>query len=205
MRWLGTLMLLSIALLSALPAPAIEQPKYEVLEESEGLEIRRYEPQIVARTLVEGSLKNAGNEGFKRLANYIFGGNESSQDIAMTAPVTQTPQLDAETDDKFWIVFHMPNEYGLEDLPAPDDPLVELIAEPTRTLAVVRYKGSWSEKRYRTHEAKHEALIDQHAEWKRSGEMIWARYDPPFKPWFARTNEVAVEVTRINSKEEETR
>ncbi len=26
------------------------------------------------------------------------------------------------------------------------------------------------------------------------GEPVWARYDPPFKPWFLRTNEILIEV-----------
>ena len=26
------------------------------------------------------------------------------------------------------------------------------------------------------------------------GEPVWARYDPPFMPWFLRTNEILVEI-----------
>lgn len=196
-RRLGTPVMLLIALLSSRQVGAIEQPSYEVLEQSEGMEIRRYEAQIVARTLVEGDLNEAGNTGFRRLANYIFGGNESAEKIAMTAPVLQTPQVEAETSGKYWIVFHMPAEYELKDLPVPEDALVELVSEPEKTVAVLRYRGGWSESRYREHEAKLEALIAEHPLWRRSGAMGWARYDPPFMPWFARTNEVAVQVERI--------
>jgi hypothetical protein len=27
-----------------------------------------------------------------------------------------------------------------------------------------------------------------------AGEPVWARYDPPFMPWFLRTNEILVEI-----------
>jgi hypothetical protein len=26
------------------------------------------------------------------------------------------------------------------------------------------------------------------------GEPVWARYDPPFMPWFLRTNEILAEI-----------
>ena len=42
-------------------AIAIEKAKYTVLEKEDGFEIRKYDPQIVAETFVEGDLKKAGN------------------------------------------------------------------------------------------------------------------------------------------------
>ena len=90
-------------------AMALEQPKYTVIREEGDFELRSYEPYIVAETTVEGAWNEVGNEAFRRLAGYIFGGNrkrtspspgasasaepqsqELSQKIAMTAPVTQT-------------------------------------------------------------------------------------------------------------------
>lgn len=51
-------------------------------------DVRRYAARVVAETLVMGgSFHAAGNEGFRRLAGYIFGGNRIRQTIAMTAPV----------------------------------------------------------------------------------------------------------------------
>ena len=54
-------------------AMAIEKAKYTVLEKEDGFEIREYNPQIVAETFVEGDLKKAGNDGFRRLYAYISG------------------------------------------------------------------------------------------------------------------------------------
>jgi len=81
----------SLVLFSAL-TEAIEEPKYTVLQEFEnGIEIRAYEPHLVAVTKMDGSQ----NSGFRVLAGYIFGGNEKEQEIAMTAPVSTTMMADS--------------------------------------------------------------------------------------------------------------
>ena len=52
-------------------------------------EIRRYAPQIAAEAIVEGPVEAARNEGFRRVAGYIFGDNTMKASVAMTAPVVQ--------------------------------------------------------------------------------------------------------------------
>ena len=78
-------------------AMAIEEPAYKVISKSGNFEIRQYAPMMVAETLVEGDMDEASNRGFRRIADYIFGNNQSAQSgnaakIAMTAPVTVEPQ-----------------------------------------------------------------------------------------------------------------
>jgi hypothetical protein len=68
---------------------AIEEAKYAVLEGEGDFELRQYEPQIVADTLVEGDFQDVGNEAFRRLYDYISGKNRKQQAIPMTAPVSQ--------------------------------------------------------------------------------------------------------------------
>jgi hypothetical protein len=53
------------------------------------LEIRDYAPHILAETIVEGDLEEAGNNAFNRLFSYISGKNQSRIKVAMTAPVSQ--------------------------------------------------------------------------------------------------------------------
>ena len=187
-----TRVMLVISIFPTTYVAALEQPEFELVDEIGELQIRRYQPVIVARTLVGGSFDEVGNQGFKRLAGYIFGGNESDQKIAMTAPVGLTPEGDA--DERYWITFSMPSEHSVEELPTPNDARVEITEESERFVAVVRYKGNWSEKRYREHESRLLALVEQSRSWIRNGEVTWARYNPPFVPGFMRTNEVAVEV-----------
>jgi len=66
-----------------------EQPPYEVVGRVGEAEIRRYAPQIAAEAVVEGPVETARNEGFRRVAGYIFGDNTAKASVAMTAPVVQ--------------------------------------------------------------------------------------------------------------------
>ena len=185
-------------------AMATETPRYQVVAKADALEVRDYEAYLVAETEVAGDRDSAGNAGFRILANYIFGNNRGSKKIAMTAPVTQVEsgtQLAmtapvtqvATTAGRFTIQFKMPAEYKLEDLPAPVDERVRFRQVPARRVAALRYSGTWSESRYLDHLAKLRAsMARDHLE--AAGEPVWARYDPPFKPWFLRTNEILIEV-----------
>ncbi len=66
-----------------------EEPSFTVERRLGDVEIRRYGSRIAAETTIEANEEAARNEGFRRLARYIFGGNKGSTKIAMTAPVAQ--------------------------------------------------------------------------------------------------------------------
>ena len=58
---------------------------------------------------------------------------------------------------------------------------------------VLRYSGTWSEANYNAHlQALRAAVAREHLIV--TGDPLWARYDPPFKPWFLRTNEILLAV-----------
>lgn len=203
-----SLIALLFAIYPAEPVVALEQPAFDLVDEIGDLEIRRYESYIVARTLVDSDFSEAGNQGFRRLAGYIFSGNENDQKIAMTAPVGLTRQTEAVNGDaqqrdvvegeKYWVTFSMPQEYSIEELPRPNDEQVEIVEVSEKFMAVVRYKGNWSEERYREHASKLLSLVKQSTSWLQQGEVTWARYNPPFMPGFMRTNEVAIEVVPVS-------
>jgi hypothetical protein len=90
------------ALMATSAALAVEEPKYAVLDQEAGFELRQYAPLIVAETWVDGDMDAASNKGFRIIADYIFGNNKAptstqgeqgtqSSKIAMTAPVTLEP------------------------------------------------------------------------------------------------------------------
>jgi hypothetical protein len=208
-----TALLLGLAVpIAGGPAVAIEQPAYRVERTYEDFEIRTYPPYLVAETETSGNRGEAANEGFRRLAAYIFGNNRVQAKLAMTAPVTQAaatriamtaPVTQVETDrggvgdgageGKWVIQFAMPSPFTLETLPVPLDPAIRLREMPARRLAVLRYSGSWSEARYEEHLRRlRQALARE--DLTAVGEPVWARYDPPFKPWFLRTNEILLEL-----------
>ena len=187
------ILILSTAVLSE-PLIAIEKPQFELVDEVGRLEVRKYQGNIVARTLVTGSFEDAGNMGFKRLAGYIFGDNEQDQKMAMTSPVELEPGAETSPDTQYWVTFNMPREYSRDELPLPNDSRIQIYEVPEKTLAVLQYKGNWSEERYREHETLLLSLISENSTWEKQGKPSWSRYNPPFVPWFMRTNEVAIEV-----------
>jgi hypothetical protein len=204
----GFTLLTASSLLVTKSAMAIEKAKYTVLEKEDNFEIRRYDPQIVAETFVEGELEEVGNEGFRRLYDYISGDNKKKQSISMTAPVGQeassekiamTAPVSQEKKDNQWrITFLMPAEYTLETLPEPLDERVKLRKEPGRLMAAVRYSGTWSQKGYEENKALLEKYIRRRG-LTTAGAVVWARYDPPFMPWFLRRNEVLIPVEKFYS------
>ncbi|MEA3644103.1 MAG: heme-binding protein, partial [Lamprobacter sp.] len=54
-------------------AMATEEPPYEVVREDSGFELRRYQPQLLAETAVQGRFDKVGGKAFGILADYIFG------------------------------------------------------------------------------------------------------------------------------------
>jgi len=179
---------------------AYDSPRYRVVQTRPDIEIREYEPYLVAETVVDGGLESAGNQGFRVLAKYIFGDNRGKQRIAMTAPVSQekangmkiamtAPVTQEKAGDRYMIQFMMPSEYSLEELPEPNDPRITLRKIPARSFAAVRYSGTWSKRNY---QKNLDLLLGglREAGYEPSGEPIWARYDAPFKPWFLRRNEI---------------
>ncbi len=192
-----------IMLLLAGNVMAVEEAKYKVLHEEDRFELREYESHILAETVVDGEFEDAGSEAFRRLFKYISGNNKQRQKVAMTSPVGQEPSsqkiemtspVGQQKQDGKWIVsFTMPASFTLEKTPEPKDVNVSIREVPIRLIAAVRYSGFWSEKSYRRNLEKLQDWI-AHNDLTPVGEPIWARYNPPFTPWFLRRNEVLVPV-----------
>jgi hypothetical protein len=204
--------LLAVALLAPSAAMSIEKPAYRVVERRDGWEIRQYEPYLVAQTVVEATRDEAGNEGFRRLAGYIFGKNAGARKLAMTSPVAQAAEpaarpapakiamtapvamrAEAGGPGRFVIQFMMPKGLTLQGLPEPLDARVTFAEVPARRVAALAYSGTWSTERYERHLGLLRAGLEE-AGLAPLGEPVWARYDPPFMPWFLRTNEILLEL-----------
>lgn len=198
-----TLCVMLIAIFGAGKLMATEEAQYSVLLKEADFEVRDYQAHILAETLIEGKFSGAGNKAFGRLFKYITGNNTSRQKIEMTAPVVQAPDSEKikmtapvgqqQVNDHWAISFMMPATYTLDTLPKPKDAKIVLRQVPARQMAALRYSGVWSEKNYARHKDSLDAWIQEKG-FAVTGEAIWARYDPPFKPWFLRRNEILIPI-----------
>jgi effector-binding domain-containing protein len=195
-----------VTIIGAIDTMAIEKAKYKVLEKDNRFEIRDYAPHILAETIVEGDLEAAGNKAFNSLFRYISGDNRSRKKVAMTAPVSQQPMGEKikmtapvgqrRVQDKWAVSFMMPSSYTIETLPEPEDRNITLRQVPARRMASVRYSGFWSEKRYLEYKSKLVSWIRERG-LTIVGDPIWARYNPPFTPWFLRRNEILIPISTV--------
>ena len=193
----------AVIIIGATNTMAIEEAKYNLVKKDGKFEIRDYAPYILAETVVDGDIQQAGSKAFKRLFRYISGDNSSQQKVAMTAPVSQQPmgekiKMTAPVGQRSvggqWVVsFMMPASYTLETLPQPDDPKISLRLVAAHRIAAVRYSGFWSEKKYLRYRKKLVTWVDKEG-LTAVGNPVWARYNPPFTPWFLRRNEILIPV-----------
>ncbi|MEI8058395.1 MAG: heme-binding protein [Actinomycetes bacterium] len=175
-----------------------EQP-YEVISAYEGFELRRYPEHVLAEVEIDGTFETAGSAAFRSLVSYIGGGNATGVGLAMTAPVIQQRQH-GETlntteiaSGRFVVAFVLPASTTAATAPLPRDPAVQVRVVPTEYAAAARFSGRWTASSYGQH-------VSQLVESVRSagleivGSPRFARFDPPWTPWFMRRNEVVVSV-----------
>ena len=117
----------------------------------------------------------------------------AGEKIAMTAPVTMTPKAGDTQNNIHVFSFVMPQRYTRATLLQPLDARVHIREAPARFMAARRYSGTWRESRYREQESTLLQAVAQ-AGLTTQRKPVFARYNPPFAPWFLRRNEVMVEV-----------
>ncbi|QJB69474.1 SOUL family heme-binding protein [Parasphingorhabdus halotolerans] len=188
---------------------SIEQPKYDVIKQSDGVELRNYAPYLAAEVTIEaGSSDEASNKGFRQLAGYIFGGNQRADKIAMTAPVTTQAKSASTTiamtapvttskneDGAYTIQFSMPSKWTMDTLPIPDNDKIELTEIPAEQRVAYRYIGTRSEALIKEAAAKIEDFRKAE-DLEAASSLIVAGYDGPSVPQAQRRWEVMQIVKR---------
>jgi len=194
-----TLLVAGAALLEAV-GPALaqkgtEQPKYEVIKLSDGVELRRYAPHLVAEiTVVAGSMREASRTGFGPLARYIFGNNQGERKIAMTAPVTTQEKTSgteiamtapvttsANENGAYTIRFSMPSKWTLDTLPIPNDDEIQTNQVDTEIRVAYQFVGARSQARINEATAKIAAFLEAE-KLEATSSIIIAGYDGPSVP-----------------------
>ena len=188
---LSIVLLLGINMTRGYANTTLETPEYELIRKDGQFEIRQYKPMIVAGTLVQTGYKKATNTGFRKIANYIFGGNEKTLEIAMTAPVISNSPVDVES--AYEVIFIMPSAYTLDDLLEPNNSNVELSQRDLGRVASIVF-GGW------TTETRAEYFHNRLMEWlgdqqlNPDGKYMVAQYNSPWMLPPFRKNEILVRI-----------
>ena len=194
-------------------AVAYEQPTYTVVASMEGYELRAYDAYLVAEATVDGNMDEAGNEAFRILGGYIFGGNkrpeaagrsggepasgarnEKPVKMKMTVPVTSF--LSSIAPERSTFQFVMERAYDPHTLPIPNDPRVVIRELPPATIAARRYSGRTTKRNFDEHLRVLSARLAADG-YTTVGKARAAVYNGPFTLPFMRRNEVLIEVIQL--------
>ena len=165
-----------------------EEQKYTVISSNKEYEIRFYPSATLATVYsTANSYREISRPGFRTLAGYIFGGNESETKISMTAPVHMNISGDHSS-----MSFVMPSSYNPENLPKPDNSRVIIEKSEDEYVAVIRFSGYASDRKIKKQSEKlQKLLIENGIEFY--GNFRYLGYNPPYQ-FINRRNEIIVSV-----------
>jgi len=166
----------------------IKEPKYAVLEKERNIEVREYSEYVIARTSAVKDDKKTDNGMFMILANYIFGGNQKKESIAMTAPVITT-----ENDNSYDMIFFMLDVDDTNELPSPNSKDVHLEKMNLEKTVAIRF-GWWATKWSIN---RNRAILERYIEKNNLevvSEMMVAQYNSPWDWPFLRRNDIIFQI-----------
>lgn len=163
--------------------------QYTIIQTEKDFQIRFY-PSVAMATITSAakSYKELGSNGFKKLAGFIFGENESRQQIAMTSPVHMHIN-----DDVSAMSFVMPAQYNKNNIPKPLNREVVISNSLDEYVAVVEFGGFATDKEIALNTKKLEnALKANSINWH--GNFRFLGYNSPYQ-LFGRKNEIIVSIS----------
>jgi len=165
-----------------------EEQKYTVVFHDKEFEIRFYPSATLATVYSDAkTYKELSGLGFRKLAGYIFGGNESETKISMTSPV----QMDIN-DTVSEMSFVMPKGYNTENLPKPNDATIIVHKTMDEYVAAIKFGGFASDKDIQNYSEKLKNLLLAKGIIY-YGNFRFLGYNPPFQ-LVGRRNEIVVSV-----------
>jgi len=170
-----------------------ERQEFKVIRAYEGFELREYLPCVLAEVRVSAQYSSASSGAFSSLFNYISQGNNSSQKIAMTAPVITAQKADASESAEWHVSFVMPSGSTIGHMPHPNDSQVVLRELEAETCVAKSFRGRATEELSRKM-AKALRESASKVDIALSGETRICRFDPPFKLGFLQYNEIVIPV-----------
>lgn len=181
-------MIVAIPLVMAFSTSRIEKQKYWVIKKESEFEIRYYPPAIFATIRSSAkSYRELSSSGFRKIAGYIFGNNESGSKIAMTSPV----HIDINNRESS-MSFVMPSAFDLEKLPRPSDQSVEIHESPAEYTAAIEFGGYANDDKIQEYANQLLRALNKKG-IKTKGNVRYLGYNPPYQ-FIGRKNEVMVAI-----------
>ena len=181
----------------------VEVPAYKILKKEQNIEIRQYPPLIIAEVKTAGSRQASIGDGFRILADFIFGNNEGEKQLSMNGPITQqegikiamtAPVQQEKTDTEWAISFIMPSKFSIDTIPNPINDRIKIIQIPSKRYAVITFSGRSTEANLTKHTNELEIYMNG-SSYSKVGNAKYAFYNPPWTLPFLRRNEVQFEIT----------
>ncbi len=165
-----------------------ETQPYRIIKTEKDFEIRQYPPATMATISMNAkTYKELASPGFRKLASFIFGGNNANKSIAMTTPV----HMDIN-ESQSSMSFVMPANYNKDNLPKPNDSSITIKTTTEEYVAAVRFGGYANDGEIKTYAATLEnALKANGIEYY--GNFRFLGYNAPYQFW-GRKNEIIVSV-----------
>jgi SOUL heme-binding protein len=165
-----------------------EVQAFQVIRSERDFDIRLYPSVTMAMVASSAkSYKELGRSGFKKLAGYIFGGNDANKQIAMTSPVHMDIDATGST-----MSFVMPSVYNEDNLPKPNDLEVVIKTTVVEYVAAIQFSGFASDLDIKRNKEKLENALKA-ASITYYGNFRYLGYNPPYQ-LFGRKNEIIVSV-----------
>jgi hypothetical protein len=164
-----------------------EQHNYTVIKSYDKFEIRQYDSALFSSVkLSKKGYKESSSEGFRILAGYIFGDNDSNEKIAMTTPVMM------ELGDSTKMMFMVPKNKNLENLPNPKNSKIVFEKQEEKIIAAISFDG-WAddEKIEKYTSILKEELLKEKLNFV--NKFTFMGYNPPYEV-MNRRNEIVVEL-----------
>ena len=192
-----------------------EEPEYDVVLTDKKFEVRYYYKQLIAKVSMKGMTFDDFREAaFKKLAIYIFQGNEEKKSIPMTIPVMEqqdngvinlgqiamkTPVLQIPEDNGGWTMsFILPHKYNLQNAPKPNDSSITIEEIQPYLAACITYSGNNNFEKIKEHERELAEWINNQPNLQTVEKFMVAQYDAPFVIPFMKKNEIQVKVDNIH-------
>lgn len=165
-----------------------ETQPYQVIKKEKDFEIRLYPPATMATVAMNAkTYKELSSSGFRKLAGFIFGGNQDNKNIAMTTPV----HMDI-SDSISTMSFVMPANYSRDNLPKPNDSTITIKTTADDYVAALQFGGYANDEKIKENTVKLKSALEASG-IEYFGNYRFLGYNAPYQ-LIGRKNEIIVSI-----------